>query len=869
MSFYDEEIEQAKNVVLERLGYAPIAIVLGSGLGEFPKVLSNVHKLPYSDIPHMPRPSIQGHSGELILGELPDKTEKALHDVLQQQHSETKQEEPISMKKIYCFAGRVHSYEGIPWNEVTFQVKLMSAIGCKLFILTNASGGLFDDMTGGCLCLLTGHSRLLARMNPNSILENIKVPKNPLKTPIYPKWDEHYSNVCREIAKENNIKLFEGSYVWSTGPTFETPLEVLVAKQLGGACVGMSTVPEMLTCNQYGMDCIGISMVCNLGAGLQKEPLTHKEVLENSRIGMEHIQLLVQETLSRIDFEKVPLKQVIDRDLITLKKADIQLPILEEDLLKAIDLLKNRLGEWNVNQASIYCTEGNVPKVISDKVFVNELPKFPYATASGNFGYFTKNDKNQLILVSNQHPNLDNMFSTLESYYLSLLFNILNIPNIVYYVKSSSYVTPDEINNEITSVTNFGYHQPLEYLESVFSLHKDNVKRFKDIDPTTIGSQVNAYMSFIGPDSPTLPEIEMAKQFGHSLYGVSSLNLYFALKYLGINTLVYLEYQGPESSNKNDIQIWNTTHGMRDVRKIEDINYKNIKKLQYTLLDYDKVEVATNFVKEQLKITENTKIENAIFDLNLNLSFNDKVEIISKLALVNVPNYAERSEIANQQYLSLVKLNDKYILLFHYENVQKESNETYMYSNSLVDLSFFVRVCQHFTSIKDIYLTSAMASALNGDDNNSIEYKPLYSAGTICQLKDHVNFTGYNPLIGKNEPKWGERFFDIGGLYYPLQHSTETIPIVNAIYTNHAIQFDDRQFRAAMPKFNTTVLSSVGCYEALVSHHDLREKEHRLHCHALGLIVDESIRNVSENPIIPLEKKDELVDIILNEIAKQ
>ncbi|KAL9658181.1 hypothetical protein ABK040_013093 [Willaertia magna] len=86
----------------------------------------------------MPRLSIQGHSGELILDELPDKTEKTLHN-------------------IYYFAGRVHSYEGIPWNEVTFQVKLISAIGWKLFILTNASGGLFDDMTGGCLCLLTGH----------------------------------------------------------------------------------------------------------------------------------------------------------------------------------------------------------------------------------------------------------------------------------------------------------------------------------------------------------------------------------------------------------------------------------------------------------------------------------------------------------------------------------------------------------------------------------------------------------------------------------------------------------------------------------------------------------------------------------------
>ena len=147
MVYVNEEIEQAKQKVLNELGYAPMAIVLGSGLGDFPKVLVNQKKIPYSQIPHMPQTSVQGHSGELIIGELPPSNKNNNNE----------------KKVIYCFAGRIHSYEGGPWDEVTFQVKLMAAVGCKLFIMTNASGGLFDDMTGGCLCLLTGHFRLLAQ----------------------------------------------------------------------------------------------------------------------------------------------------------------------------------------------------------------------------------------------------------------------------------------------------------------------------------------------------------------------------------------------------------------------------------------------------------------------------------------------------------------------------------------------------------------------------------------------------------------------------------------------------------------------------------------------------------------------------------
>ncbi|KAG2381573.1 hypothetical protein C9374_005957 [Naegleria lovaniensis] len=892
MVFVNEEIEQAKQKVLSELGYAPMAIVLGSGLGDFPKALSNTRKIPYSQIPHMPLTSVQGHSGELIIGELPSS-------VHAKEHGETSANKK---KLIYCFAGRIHSYEGGPWDEVTFQVKLMAAIGCKLFILTNASGGLFDDMTGGCLCLLTGHFRLLARMDPNSLAsavrvfeknngssttqqqqstELVRVEKNEFESEFEAKyshfapnfWTAKYVNLCRSIAKENNIKLFEGSYAWASGPSFETPLEVLMAKKLGGACVGMSTVPEMLTCNYYGMDCMGISLVCNLGAGLQKEPLTHKEVLENSKIGTEHIQLLVRETLANIEFEETsdaPLVSGATSDstccasssstttqYVALKINTESMKITEENIKQAVQLIQQELGQFDENQINIYCTQQNVPNLLQDgkKVDLMTLPNFPYTSASGNFGYITKNAKNQLTLISNVHPSLDNTFTTEESFYLTLVFNVLNVQNVAFFVKCSDpRVTPENTVQEISSVTNFGHAQPLEYVESVYISHD----RVLDAAPlSTNEKQTNSYMGFMGPDYPSYMECHLAQELGHSTFGVTSLNLFCALRYFGFNVKAFVEFSEHTSLNQVQMQIPSVK------RSVKPVKYDQQCKLRYNILKYEEVVEATQFIKEQLDLGDKS-IDTAIFDLNLNLPFfeNPNVKIVKTLALSDIPHYKPKNGVS--QALSLVRVSsdknstEKLVLVIHHVGLEQDES-TYLLSNSLVDLTFFVRVCQHLQTVQSIYLNSAVSSALS-----ELTSEPIYSPNTLVQYKDHINFTGYNPMIGKNENRWGDRFFDVSGLYHPLRTTTARVETSNVFYFNHALQLENRAIRTHTSKYNANILSSVGCYEALVAHHDTKEKHTRTRVVSLGLVVDQAQK--SEGKLICPEKKKELVTVLCNDI---
>ena len=837
MVYVNEEIEQAKEKVLNELGYAPMAIVLGSGLGDFPKVLLNAKKLSYSQIPHMPQTSVQGHSGELILGELPTNDNQK--------------------RLIYCFAGRIHSYEGGPWDEVTFQVKLMASIGCKLFIMTNASGGLFDEMSGGCLCLLTGHFRLLARMDPNSLAPGARVSNGKLLETSFEKneqisqiedkyshfapdyWTSKYVNLCRSVAKEQGIKLFEGSYAWASGPSFETPLEVLMAKQLGGACVGMSTVPEMLTCNYYGMECMGISMVCNLGAGLQTEPLTHKEVLENSKIGTEHMQLLVKETLSKIDFDEATPQTTATTEYLPLRKNESTHKLTAESIAKAAEIIRVTLGEIDSVQMNVYCTLPDAPNVseLENKVDLMTLPQFPYSTASGNFGYFTKNSKNQLTLITNTHSSLDNTLTTEESTYIALVLNLLNIPNVAYFVKcSDSKVVPGVTQQEITNVTNFGYYEPLEYVETVYRTSE----RF--VDTTSKDTKKNSYMAFMGPDLPCAMECHTAEELGHAVYGVTSLALHNSLKYLGFNVKTFVEFVG--APEKNAVQIENVA-----TRTVKQVDIEQNHKLHYQMLKISEIEEATQFVKEQLELTDKN-IESVILDLNLNLPFtqHENIKIIKSVPFKNIPHL--QTEFG--QTLSLATIGDKHILVVHHIDQSDES--TYLRSNSLIELSFIIRVCQHLHTVNNIYLNSAVVSALNSS------FEPIYAPNTLVQYRDHINFTGYNPLIGKNENRWGDRFFDVSGLYRPLKTSTK-VETTNVMYANHILQLDNKELRSTVSKFNVNVLSSVGGYEALVAHHDVKPKEERVRCVSLGLVINEN----SEKLICP-EKKKELITTLCNDI---
>ena len=229
-----------------------VAIVLGSGLGNFADSIQIVEELPYGDIEDFPVSTVPGHAGKFIfgyLGEVP----------------------------VVCMKGRVHYYEGYPIEDVVLPARLMKMMGAEILFLTNASGGVNDTFHAGDLMMITDH---ISCFVPNPLIgPNIEElgTRFPDMSSVY---DKELQKILRQTAQENNIPMKEGIYLQLTGPSFESPAEIRMVRTLGADAVGMSTVVEAIAANHMGMRICGISCVCNLAAGMTENPLTHEEVQE-------------------------------------------------------------------------------------------------------------------------------------------------------------------------------------------------------------------------------------------------------------------------------------------------------------------------------------------------------------------------------------------------------------------------------------------------------------------------------------------------------------------------------------------------------------------------------------------------------------
>ena len=239
---------------LSELGTPDTAVILGSGLSEAIS-LSDEKALSFSEIPGFPVPTVLGHAGQVSVGRIRDRL------VLVQR-------------------GRIHYYEGYSLAEVTIPVRAYALLGVRNLIITNASGGIAEDLQPGDLVLITDHINLLGD-NP------LRGPNLDRLGPRFPDMTEAYDRELRELAKavgkELGIQLKEGVYVATMGPSYETPAEIKAFRTLGADLVGMSTVPEVIAARHAGLRVLGISCVTNYAAGLAGAPLSHEEVIETTR----------------------------------------------------------------------------------------------------------------------------------------------------------------------------------------------------------------------------------------------------------------------------------------------------------------------------------------------------------------------------------------------------------------------------------------------------------------------------------------------------------------------------------------------------------------------------------------------------------
>lgn len=229
-----------------------IALILGSGQGHFVEEVDVVATIPYNEIEGFPISTVQGHAGRFVLGY-------------------------IGQRPVIIMQGRVHYYEGYAMSDVVLPTRLMGMMGAKQIILTNAAGGCNPDFRPGDLMLIK--DQITTAVPSPLIGKNIE----ELGT-RFPDMSEVYSKRLRDVAKtcarERGISLKEGIYVQFTGPNYETPAEIRMARSWGADAVGMSTACEAMAARHMGMEVCGISCITNMAAGISKEQLNHKEVEE-------------------------------------------------------------------------------------------------------------------------------------------------------------------------------------------------------------------------------------------------------------------------------------------------------------------------------------------------------------------------------------------------------------------------------------------------------------------------------------------------------------------------------------------------------------------------------------------------------------
>ena len=248
-----DKLLACKEAVRKVTDFEPeVALILGSGLGNYAENIKIEKEIEYSQIPGFPVSTVPGHAGKFIFGYVGDV-------------------------KVVCMKGRVHYYEGYNISDVVLPIRLMGMLGAKILFLTNAAGGLGDGFAAGNLMLINDHISCFA---PNPLIgPNLDElgPRFPDMSSVYKK---DLQDVIRKVAKENGIDLKEGVYAQLTGPSFESPAEIKMLKSLGVSAVGMSTVVEAIAANHMGLKVCGVSCISNLAAGISSQPLSHEEVQE-------------------------------------------------------------------------------------------------------------------------------------------------------------------------------------------------------------------------------------------------------------------------------------------------------------------------------------------------------------------------------------------------------------------------------------------------------------------------------------------------------------------------------------------------------------------------------------------------------------
>ena len=266
-----ERIQETADFLKSKIHTQPeTAIILGTGLGSLVNEITDKYEISYTEIPHFPISTVEGHSGKLIFGKLGNKD-------------------------IMAMQGRFHFYEGYSMKEVTFPVRVMRELGIKTLFVSNAAGGMNPDFNIGDLMIITDHINFF----PEHPLHGKNIPYGPRFPDMSEAYNRELIQKAQEIASEKGIKVQQGIYIGTQGPTYETPAEYKMFRILGADAVGMSTVPEVIVANHCGIRVFGISVITDLGVEGKIVEVTHEDVQKAADEAQPLMTTIMRELINR------------------------------------------------------------------------------------------------------------------------------------------------------------------------------------------------------------------------------------------------------------------------------------------------------------------------------------------------------------------------------------------------------------------------------------------------------------------------------------------------------------------------------------------------------------------------------------------
>ena len=272
---YQERVEECVNYLQEHAPFSPdIVIQLGTGLGNFAKKIAVEQTFSYSDLPHFPQSTVTSHSGNLLFGRL-------------------------SGKKVAVLQGRFHFYEGYSTKEVAFPIRVLSLLGTKTLLLTNAAGGLNPLFQAGSIMVIRDHLNFLGENPLRGANVDSWGPRFPdFSTPYHPGLIKTALDSASHCKIQNVIS---GVYVCIPGPSLETPAETRWLRESGADAVGMSSVPEIIVARHAGMDVLGLSVVSNVNNPDNFEPIILEDIIATAEAMEPKLEQLIVEICKRID----------------------------------------------------------------------------------------------------------------------------------------------------------------------------------------------------------------------------------------------------------------------------------------------------------------------------------------------------------------------------------------------------------------------------------------------------------------------------------------------------------------------------------------------------------------------------------------